>query len=92
MTEPVKKVNAWILHCKAYQKEHGCSYKEAISLAKDTYKKSVPAPTPVKSEEKDNPELLDIKDVIVSPEDKKVEEATKKLANLTVRRNMKKKQ
>ena len=30
--------NAWIEHVKAYQAKYGCSYKEAMSKAKDTYK------------------------------------------------------
>ena len=31
--------SAWVAHCKAYAKQHGCSYKEAMSKAKATYKK-----------------------------------------------------
>ena len=27
----------WIQHCKAFQKEHGCSYKEAMQCARHTY-------------------------------------------------------
>jgi hypothetical protein len=34
-----RKPSAWITHVKAYAKEHGCSYKEAMSRGKDTYKK-----------------------------------------------------
>jgi len=34
-----KKPSAWIAHCKAYAKEHKCSYKEAMKLAKASYKK-----------------------------------------------------
>ena len=30
---------SWIAHVKAYQKEHGCSYKEAMKGAKDSYAK-----------------------------------------------------
>lgn len=29
--------NSWITHVKKYQKKHGCSYKEAMKLAKKTY-------------------------------------------------------
>ena len=32
-------MTAWIQHVKNYQQEHGCSYKEAMSRAKDTYQK-----------------------------------------------------
>jgi hypothetical protein len=35
-----RKPSAWITHVKAYAKEHGCSYKEALSRAKATYKKA----------------------------------------------------
>ena len=31
--------SAWIKHVQAYAKQHGCSYKEAMSKAKATYKK-----------------------------------------------------
>ena len=31
--------SSWVAHCKAYAKQHGCSYKEAMSKAKATYKK-----------------------------------------------------
>ena len=34
-----KKPSAWIAHCKAYAKAHNCSYKEAMKLAKASYKK-----------------------------------------------------
>jgi hypothetical protein len=34
-----KKPSAWIAHCKAYAKEHKCSYKEAMKAAKASYKK-----------------------------------------------------
>jgi hypothetical protein len=33
-------MNAWIQHIKNYQKKHKCSYKEAMTQAKHTYKKS----------------------------------------------------
>jgi hypothetical protein len=29
----------WIIHVKAYQQKHNCSYKDAMSRAKSTYKK-----------------------------------------------------
>jgi len=32
--------NKWIIHVKAYAKEHDCSYKEALSRASASYKKS----------------------------------------------------
>jgi hypothetical protein len=31
--------NPWVQHVKAYAKEHGCTYKEAMKKAKETYKK-----------------------------------------------------
>jgi hypothetical protein len=34
-----KKASNWIAHCKAYAKEHKCSYKEAMKAAKASYKK-----------------------------------------------------
>lgn len=30
--------NGWIEHVKQYQQSHGCSYREAMSKAKDSYK------------------------------------------------------
>ena len=34
-----KRPSAWIEHVKAYQRAHGCSYKEAMMGAKASYKK-----------------------------------------------------
>lgn len=34
-----KGLNPWVQHVKAYAKQHGCSYKEALKKAKETYKK-----------------------------------------------------
>jgi hypothetical protein len=34
-----RKPSKWIMHVKAYAKANGCSYKEAMSRAKETYKK-----------------------------------------------------
>jgi len=34
-----KKTSYWIEHVKRFSKEHGISYKEAMSKAKATYKK-----------------------------------------------------
>ena len=34
-----KRPSAWIEHVKAYQRAHGCSYKQAMMGAKATYKK-----------------------------------------------------
>ena len=34
-----RKPSAWIAHVRSYAKEHGCTYKEAMSRAKETYKK-----------------------------------------------------
>jgi len=34
-----RKPSKWIEHVKAYAKEHGCSYKEALSRAKESYRK-----------------------------------------------------
>lgn len=33
-----KKSNPWITHVKKYKAKHGCSYKEAMSLAKASYR------------------------------------------------------
>lgn len=30
--------NTWIEHCKSYASKHGCSYKEAMSKGKKSYK------------------------------------------------------
>jgi len=35
-----KKKTPWITHVKAYQKKHGCSYKEAMRRSKATYHKT----------------------------------------------------
>jgi hypothetical protein len=35
-----KKTNLWIEHCKAYAKEYGCSYRDAIKNSKASYKPS----------------------------------------------------
>ena len=32
-------MNEWIMHVKAFQKMHGCSYKDALKRASATYKK-----------------------------------------------------
>lgn len=32
--------SAWIQHCKAYQQQHGCSYKDAMKHARETYNPS----------------------------------------------------
>jgi len=37
---PARPANPWVAHVKAYQSEHrGMSYKEAMSRAKETYRK-----------------------------------------------------
>jgi hypothetical protein len=36
---PVRPANRWVAHVKAYQAQHGCSYKEAMSRAKETYRR-----------------------------------------------------
>ena len=36
---PVRPANRWVEHVKAYQAQHGCSYKEAMSRAKDSYRR-----------------------------------------------------
>jgi hypothetical protein len=45
-----KKTNQWIEHCKAYAKEHGCSYRDAIKNSKESYQ-------PRKSEKEHEPEI-----------------------------------
>jgi hypothetical protein len=52
-----RKSNQWIEHCKAYAKEHGCSYKIAIKEAKASYvpmpkvkKQKEPEPQPAQEE------------------------------------------
>jgi len=37
ITKIERKNNPWVEHCKKYAQENKCSYKEAISRAKDTY-------------------------------------------------------
>lgn len=37
ITKIERKNNPWVEHCKKYAAENGCSYKEAISKAKDSY-------------------------------------------------------
>ena len=37
ITKNERKNNPWVEHCKKYAQENKCSYKEAISRAKDTY-------------------------------------------------------
>lgn len=39
MENKPKKTSPWIAHIKAVQKEKGISYKEAMKVAKETYKK-----------------------------------------------------
>jgi hypothetical protein len=34
-----KPASPWIAHVKAYAQEHGCSYKEAMTRAKDSYRR-----------------------------------------------------
>lgn len=34
-----KKASPWITHCKKVAKEKGISYKEAMKIAKQSYKK-----------------------------------------------------
>jgi signal-transduction protein with cAMP-binding, CBS, and nucleotidyltransferase domain len=34
-----KGLNPWVQHVKAYAKQNGCTYKEALKKAKETYKK-----------------------------------------------------
>jgi len=36
---PARPANPWIAHVKAYQSQHGCSYKEAMTRAKDSYRR-----------------------------------------------------
>lgn len=35
------KQNSWIMHCKKYQGEHGCSWKEALKGAKESYTQKI---------------------------------------------------
>ena len=37
ITKNERKNNPWVEHCKKYAQENKCSYKEAISRAKDSY-------------------------------------------------------
>ena len=37
ITKIERKNNPWVEHCKKYAQENKCSYKEAISKAKDSY-------------------------------------------------------
>ena len=97
-----KPINPWIVHCKKYAKEHGCSYKDAIKLARPSYKpttnriKKVVDEPPV--EEVQQPSLPE---PVPSPAEFKllelqreevVDETVGKLAKLSVKRPPKKKQ
>ena len=42
----------WIEHVKAYQTEHGCSYKEALKGASSTYTKKTTSKDPQKPKKK----------------------------------------
>lgn len=35
----LKTTSPWIMHCKEYASKHNCSYKDAMKLAKSSYKK-----------------------------------------------------
>lgn len=37
ITKIERKTDPWVDHCKIYAQENKCSYKEAISKAKDSY-------------------------------------------------------
>ena len=37
ITKTERKSNPWVDHCKKYAAEKGCSYKQAISEAKESY-------------------------------------------------------
>lgn len=37
ITKTERKSNPWVDHCKKYATEKGCSYKQAISEAKESY-------------------------------------------------------
>ena len=37
ITKIERKNNPWVEHCKKYAQENKCSYKEAISRAKDSF-------------------------------------------------------
>jgi len=48
---------SWIEHVKQYQKEHGCSYKEAMTGGKATYTKkaaAAPATAPIRKRKANN--------------------------------------
>jgi hypothetical protein len=94
-----KPINPWIAHCKNYVKEHGCSYKEAIKLARPSYKPTTdrikkivveppveksPAPEPVPSPAEFK--LLELQ------REEVVDETVGKLAKLSVKRPPKKKE
>lgn len=92
-----KPINPWIAHCKNYVKEHGCSYKEAIKLARPSYKPITnrikkPATEPLVEEvkvEQPPPTLSTAEEfkLLELP----TEEVTGKLAKLSVKRPPKKK-
>jgi hypothetical protein len=94
-----KPINPWIAHCKNYVKEHGCSYKEAIKLARPSYKPITnrikkPATEPpveeVEKVEQPPPTLSTAEEfkLLELP----TEEVTGKLAKLSVKRPKKKKE
>jgi hypothetical protein len=93
-----KPLNPWIAHCKNYVKEHGCSYKDAIKLARPSYKPTTdrikkpatepsvensPTPEPVPSPAEFK--LLELQ------REEVVDETVEKLAKLSVKRPPKKK-
>ena len=36
---PARPANPWVEHVREYQRQHGCSYKEAMSRAKESYRR-----------------------------------------------------
>ena len=45
-------MTTWLEHVKAYQAEHGCSYKEALKGASSTYTKKTTSKDPQKPKKK----------------------------------------
>jgi outer membrane biosynthesis protein TonB len=69
-----RKSNQWIEHCKAYAKEHGCSYKIAIKEAKASY---VPMPKVKKAEPQPEPEPAQEEILVIEPTEPIVEKVKK---------------
>lgn len=56
-----KSASSWIAHVRAYREKSGCTFREALKAAKDTYTRKPARVKKDRSEYKPNPWLLHIK-------------------------------